>query len=201
MGFAKAQRRRILAGEMADGLIQDIDLLLRGAAIGVTALAVLRPLAAGGHRRKSVAIAALGVTVCGYLLISAPSAATLAAPVVPVLILLAILAPLAFTWSVLEIFHDNPLEGWPWLGLAVCTVVAAGLGLSVDGAGVVRAALAGVLYVGILWIAIRSGPDDLVEARRKFRRAFVVAMVALGLAITAVEATVAFGWLPGGVLE
>ena len=170
--------------------MQDFDLLLRGGAVAVTLFAAFRPLFAIGYRRKAFSVAALGIAICGYLMISSPSVVALVSPVAPILVGLAVLTPLALTWAVLEIFHDHPRDGWPWLALAAGTVGAAAASFIFEDAKTARAMMAAFLYAGILWVAVRSDSDDVVEARRRFRRVLVAAMVVLGLVITLIEVTV-----------
>ena len=167
--------------------MEKLDLLIRGAAIGAIGLVVLRPLIGPGPRRKPLAVAALGLSVICYLLVSPP---WLAGPFEPVLALGAVLAPVALTWAVFEIFHDRPTGHLPWLALAAATAPAAFAAAHLPVLGLVRGGMVAVLYVGLLGVAIWSDPDDLVESRRRFRRVFVVAMALLGVAITAVEVLV-----------
>lgn len=167
--------------------MEQLDLLIRGAAIGVTALVVIPPLWRGPDRRKALSVAALGLAVICYLLVAVPGLRGLVGPVIPLLVLGATLAPVALTWAVLEIFYDRPGRQRAWLVLAGAVFVAAHAAALVPAMAVVRGVLVAVLYAGLIVLAVRSDPDDLVESRRRFRRVFVVAMGLLGVVITAVE--------------
>lgn len=169
------------------GLLEQFDTLIRGAAIGVTLFVCVRLLIARWPDRKALAVSSLGVTIACYLLVSSPFLTDLNGPVLFVLVAGAILTPIALVWAVFEIFHDRPTGHWPWLGLAALTAAAGFASVYEPRFDVVRAVLVGVLYLGVIVIAVVSDPDDLVPERRRFRRAFVVAMALLGVAITATE--------------
>lgn len=170
--------------------MEQLDLLVRGAAIGVTLLVALRPLLFRPPDRKQLSIMALSLAAASYLLVSAPALREPIGPVIPLLVLGANLAPMALTWAVLEVFHDRPGGHWAWLALAGAVVAAAYSAALWPGMATVRGGLVALLYAGLVVLAIRSDSDDLVESRRRFRRAFVAAMGLLGVAITAVELSV-----------
>lgn len=170
--------------------MEQLDLLIRGAAIGVTALVAARPLWRGPDRRKALSVAALGLAVICYLLVSVPALRGLVGPVIPLLVLGANLAPAALTWAVLEIFFDRPGRQRAWLVLAGAVFVAAYAATVWPAMAVARGVLVAALYAGLIVLAVRTDADDLVEGRRRFRRVFVAAMGLVGVAITAVELAV-----------
>ena len=167
--------------------MEQLDALIRGAAIGAILLGAVPPLLVSGPRGKPASVAALGLAIICYLLVSAPQLAGLVAPIRPVLVLGAVLAPVALTWAVFQIFHDRPSGYWPWLTLASATAAFAYGAAYWPVLGPVRGFIVAVLYLGLLGIAVLSDPDDLVESRRRFRRGFVAAMALIGVTITAVE--------------
>lgn len=196
----------------------EMDLLIRGGALGIMALMTVLlagQAVASGHdlaRRKALAIAVSAIMAGCYLLISSPSIAAitvtpgLGATMRLVLIGGAILAPLAISWLVLEIFFDHPSEQGlvteGVLALALLVVVSSlvatlpATGPLTEVAGLFRGGLALVLYCVLIILAIRSGADDLVPARRRFRRVFVGVMALTGVVITALEISVAADDLP-----
>lgn len=199
----------------------ELDLLIRGGALGIMLLmAVLLAgrAVASGHdlaRRKALAVAVSAVMAGCYLLVSSPSivaimvAPGLGAAARLVLIGGAILAPLAISWLVLEIFFDHPsdhglvTEGV--LALAALVVVSSlvatlpAAGPLTEVAGLFRGGLAMLLYLALIILAVRSGADDLVPARRRFRRVFVGVMALTGVIITALEISVAAEDLPPAI--
>ena len=199
----------------------ELDLLTRGGALGITVLmAVLlteRALASGHDlaRRKALAVGTSAIMAGCYLLISSPSVADMtAAPGIGAAVRLvliggAILAPLAISWLVLEIFFDHPSEQGlvteGVLALAVLVVVSSlvatlpAAGPLTEVAGLFRGGLALLLYLALIVLAVRSGADDLVPARRRFRRVFVGVMALTGVVITALEISVTATDLPPAI--
>lgn len=173
-----------------------LDFLLRGGAIGTffTIAAVL--LVRGNNLRLGLPVAVFALMAACYLLISAPGTHFSDGFVFRVLILGAISAPLGFTWMILELLAGPQERHWPWLVLAVAVVMTGLLGLNWPLAVVARGVLAAVLYAGLLVVSVRSDRDDLVSARRRFRRGFLAAMTSLGVAITLVELMVSENQLP-----
>lgn len=167
--------------------MEQFDLLIRGAAIGVTLIATLRPLFDAKAGRKALSVAVLGICVTCYLVVSVLVLHEPTAPVFPLLILGAYLVPVALTWAVLEIFHERPGRNWAWLALAAVVFAVTLLVKAWPEMSIVRGGLVAFLYTGMIFLAVRSDADDLVEDRRKFRRAFVAAMGLLGVTITAAE--------------
>lgn len=173
-----------------------IDLLMRGGAVG-TLCAISFVLLAGGVRRKGVlSIATFSILIICYLIVSGPVSATFPPHINAVLIIGATLAPVGFTWMMLDLLTDPPHIRWPWLGAATATVIAA-LGIPFWAiADIVRSVILIALYLGLMFLAAMSDRDDLIAARRRFRRVFLVVMALLGVAITTTEITGADAGLP-----
>ena len=167
--------------------MQTIDLLLRGAAIGSAIFFSSILIAGATPPRKAVALITFFILIVCYLIVSSPDMAVQSGLFRSVLIAGATLVPVAFTWVVLEILFDQIREKWLWFVVPVLTVVTAILDGFVPAFEVVRGLLVLLLYLGLLFLAVSSGPDDLVEKRRVFRQWFVALMAIFGVIISAVE--------------
>jgi len=173
-----------------------IDLLLRGGAIGTILITAIILLSAPPARRQGVVVAVFGLLVSCYLVVSAPSAAEL--PPLPRqgLVLGATLVPPAFTWLMLDLLTGPQIRRWPWMALAAATVIAAFCVPFWPWAAHLRAGMMVALCLGLMGMAAISDRDDLVAARRRFRRGFLAVMTLLGVVISLAEATWADSDLP-----
>jgi len=167
--------------------VHAIDLLLRGAALGCTVLVGIGIIAGATPLRKKLALIAFFVLTACYLIVSSPALASSTGNVRSIFVAGAILAPVGFTWAVLEILFDDMREKWFWFAVAGLSVICAFLIRYFPAMEMVRGILMLLLYLGLLYIAIATGPDDLVERRRSFRRWFVACMALLGGVISVVE--------------
>jgi AraC-like DNA-binding protein len=167
----------------------DPEALLRGAAAGAALLVVLTSLPLHGQPLRA-ARAAFGTGLAAYAVISG-GPVTLPQPVVVLFGALAALNPALLWWAGLETFDEAaPVRRWVLPAAAACLTLAIGA-LWVPAAGWLRAALAAGLYLHLL-LAVQGGRQaDLVEPRRRARRAFVVVGAAAGLAVTAGEIALA----------
>jgi len=167
--------------------LQEIDLLIRGAVMGCALLVAVGLIVGTAPPRKAFALITLYLFISCYLLLSAPGLALIIGKYRYVLLIGAILAPAAFTWAVLEILFDEIRDKWIWF---VASLFIASLAFFIDILpilGVVRGVATLLLYTGLLIFVIVTGPDDLVEKRRSFRRWFVASMALLGVVISGVE--------------
>jgi AraC-like DNA-binding protein len=164
-----------------------LDMLMRGAAIGIAVLMAISMLIGPTPRRKTYAIVLFFCLISCYLLVSSPSLTTLIGTARPFFVLGATLAPVAFCWAVLEILFDDIRDKWVWLLLAALTAIAATFSRFIPELGLLRGLLVLLLYLGLLVLAVKTGPDDLVEKRRRFRQWFVACMALLGVIISIVE--------------
>jgi len=173
-----------------------IDLLLRGGAIGTILITSIILLSAPPARRLGAVVTVFGLLVSCYLVVSAPAAAEL--PPLPRqgLVLGATLVPPAFTWLMLDLLTGPQIRRWPWMTLAAATVIAAFCIPFWPWAAYLRAGMMVALCLGLMGMAVISDSDDLVAARRRFRRGFLAVMTLLGVLISLVEATWAGTDLP-----
>ena len=101
--------------------MDQLDLLLRGAALGLFGLCCGLLWATETPTRKALSMTALCATVAGYVVVSSPNIDLGAGQHVAVVA--ARLTPLALTWVVLELFFDCVGDRWPWLVYSGLTVI------------------------------------------------------------------------------
>jgi AraC-like DNA-binding protein len=164
-----------------------LDLLLRGGAIGTMSAVATVLLLRAPVRRGPLAVAACVVLLSAYLIVSGPAAADLSDSMRRVLVFAATCAPLGFTWMMLELLTDPGQRRWPWLVVAVLTALTGVAAPLLPWLGSVRGILVLLLYLGLMALAAISDHDDLIAARRRFRRVFLVVMALLGVTISMVE--------------
>jgi AraC-like DNA-binding protein len=167
--------------------LQEIDLLLRGAALGATALVGLGLIAGAAPPRKAFALITFFILIACYILVSSPDMASLIGGAKPVFVMGAIFAPVGLTWAVLEILFDRVRERRIWIAASFLAAIPATLIGYFPILEVIHGVLVLLLYLGLLILAILTGPDDLVEKRRAFRRWFVACMALFGIAISVTE--------------
>lgn len=164
-----------------------LDLFLRGGA--ATAL-VFCALVFLGERRlwpRGLSVPALCLGLGAYLLVSTPNTGLQGSGAEVSLVLFAGAVPVLAVWAAAEIFFDRPVFR-PWHGLpAVAIVLGAWVAPLLPFAGLIRGILVVVLYAALLFIALSTATDDLVETRRRFRRSFVALMALTGIGISIVE--------------
>lgn len=178
--------------------LSELDLLLRYAALGLLCTAALNVMRLG-RTRPSAAIAGLAITLSCYLLVSSPHVAWSTGISARMLEVGAALSPFFLTWAIIELLSDTPRPYWP---LICASAVGALLSFLIplhSLIGPVRGLTVAGVYVGLLIIVSQGDRDDLVDKRRRLRRAILIAMLALGIGITAVEITFGSTPLPGHI--
>lgn len=172
----------------------DLHLLLRTAGVAIGLVFLLLVAVRGGWRRHGDLLAVLACAVA-YLVCSAPSLPSRISPVALPLLLGAIAFPFAF-WRFARVVlqDDRRIPAAAWAGLAV--LVAGGLLASrvldappaVRSGAVVLNKLAAFAFVlGALYALGRSWAGDLVEPRRRLRRALVAYLGGYGLVVLSSE--------------
>lgn len=167
--------------------MQAIDLMLRGGAIGVLSFIALRLIIVNEPAGKRGSLTLVAVCVSCYLLVASPSMPETGPLVYAILCTGSALLPFALTLAALELLFDDTEGHRPWLvAAALCSAIGllGGLHAGFHTAHLVTEA---ALFAGILVLAIRTIPDDLVETRRTFRRGFVAAFGTVGTIISVVE--------------
>ncbi|SPH24791.1 hypothetical protein DEA8626_03828 [Defluviimonas aquaemixtae] len=167
--------------------ILPIDTALRGAAGGFALLLAAFALVPPRRGPAGLSLALLGLGLASYLLVSAPAfdAAPPAPLYAPVVIAMAL--PAILWWAGLEFFDEAaPFRAYV-VPLGLIVVATALATFAWPPAGLVRGGLVVLLYLHLFYIAWKSGPGDLIEARRGLRRVFLGLGALLGIAITAEE--------------
>lgn len=104
-----------------------------------------------------------------------------------VLVWVATIVPVLAYWAGAELFVDR--FAYRWWHFAIALAIAGGglLGQVYNAAGVARGVLVVLVYVHLVYVAITTSADDLVEGRRRFRRWFLTTMALLGVSIGVIE--------------
>ncbi|MBO9436674.1 helix-turn-helix transcriptional regulator [Ruegeria sp. R13_0] len=170
-----------------DDLLVRLDLVLRGGAVTALAICAVIFLADRTQWPRSLSVPTLCVGLGAYLLVSTPSIGLSGTSPAVILVMMAGVVPILAVWAGAELFFDQP-DYRPWHGV-VATLVAASAWFAPAHLFVatVRGVLVVLLYMGLLYIALSTAADDLVESRRRFRRWFVALMALTGLGISLVE--------------
>ena len=164
-----------------------IDVFLRGGAVTALAACALIFLADRTRWPRGLSVPALCLGLGAYMLVSTPNLGLSGSRAETGLIIRASVVPVLAVWAGAEIFLDRPVYRL-WHGvLAVLVAAGAWLVPIVPFAATFRGALVVLLYAGLLYIALSTAADDLVEARRRFRRWFVALIAMAGLVISLVE--------------
>ncbi|MCZ4352703.1 AraC family transcriptional regulator [Roseovarius aestuarii] len=164
-----------------------IDTMLRGAAISVGLLTCLIILRSADARGRAMPCFAVVLLEGSYLMVSGQTADVFPVAVRTVFEAGAILAPIALTWWMLDFFLDEVKCRRRWIGFACLTVVVRILTVTFGLNPLICGAMAIVLYLGLMWLAMVSARDDLVEQRRRFRPMFVAVMAAFAAIKTAID--------------
>ena len=172
-----------------------LDHLLRFAAAGVAALAIIVLLRARRRERTHALVAGFLACLVAYLVLSAPGAQGLPGALRLPLLALATVAPGMLWLAARGLFIDDsrlsaavlsPLLGLAALGLSAFLGKETQPGTAAL-ASYSHKAVAIVLYANALWCAWSGYGADLIEARRRFRLWFVGGAALIGLAIAVAE--------------
>lgn len=176
-----------IAPVMSDPMI--LDIFLRGSAIGTLALCAAVFMRNGGFQRKSMAVVLLCLSFGPYLIVSSPSIDLTDSPVRIVLVMIAGVIPVLLYWAVIELFQDDVFVR-PWQILTAALIVGlAWLSQLQLQLGAVRGICVLIFFFHGLWIVVSGQAGDLIEARRRFRRWFLIWILSLGILITGFEIT------------
>lgn len=182
--------------------MESLDTALRLIAIGqlaLIALVVWRSAAAPPLRRIT---ALLLVSVIGYLINSGPVFPELPPPLRLAVVLASNLAAL-FLWLFAQMVFDRTPDRRITLGAGLLIVGSVFVfvfrrwtGPLIPAADLVGHAVSALLAIHAVVIAVTERDDDLVEARRRFRLAFVLVVAGLSMVVLASEAWFGFGYEP-----
>ncbi len=176
--------------------VETLDTFVRGGAISLLLVCAVIFLKNGLRRRKNTSLILLCTALCPYLIVSSLGFGPTEGVVRVIFIAIAALIPALVYWVALELFQDEPeVRHWQ-IALAGSIVLMSWLSQVDDRFGAVRGFLVLVLYLHLLVVIAAGSGGDLVEARRRFRRWFLLCLVLLGVVITGVEVTRADQNLP-----
>ena len=179
-----------------------IDIGLRLMAIGQLALIARGVWRSGAAPMLRRVTASLLVGVIGYLVNSGPQFPALPIPLRLMVVLASNLAPL-FLWLFAHAVFDRTPDRR--IGIAGFVLIIGSVAVFVVRrwcepllplADVVGHTVAALFVVHSIAIALTNRDDDLVEARRRFRLAFVLAVAVLSIGVLASEAWFGFGHEP-----
>lgn len=169
--------------------LANLEIFMRGGAIATLLMCAAVFALHGPLNRKGGSVAALCLGLCAYVMVSSPSIGIEAGPVFTVLVAISAIVPVLVYWSALELFQDNPnIARWQFVicGLIIATAWLSLMSISL---GMVRGAGALVIFTHLAAVIILGHDDDLIEARRRFRRWFPLAVACVAIVITVLEVT------------
>ncbi|PWE29376.1 hypothetical protein DDZ14_17485 [Maritimibacter sp. 55A14] len=170
-----------------EDLAVKMDLFLRGGAVTALATCALIFLVNPTVWPRGLSVPALCFGLSAYLLVSSPNLGLAGTRTEAVLVMVAGVLPVLAIWAGAEVFLDRPVYQ-PWHGvMAVLVSVGAWLAPFLPFAATARGVLVVLLYAALLYMALSTAAEDLVESRRRFRRWFVALMALAGLGISLVE--------------
>lgn len=182
--------------------LETLDLMLRGAAAGVSLILAVTLLRLSLHSLNARLGALFALGAASYAVASAPAIATSLPGLVAILKPGAMLTGVLFWWFTLALFCD--LKRWSRWRLAPALIVLAcyapilfEAAPALMRAGYVIGELVnGALMIHVIVIIANGLEDDLVEPRREFRTLWIGAIAFTVLAIVAAELWKLYASLP-----
>ncbi|MEL6361650.1 MAG: helix-turn-helix transcriptional regulator [Pseudomonadota bacterium] len=182
----------------APSTIDIIELLMRGAGAGIGLLLATMLIAVARKNPRTSLLLYLGALCAGtnaiYILTSARPFFAVAGVLQPVFIAGAIANSVTFWWFATALFDDGFKWRWwrmaPLVLLFVTEIPEELFGRDTLGATLIDISQQVLVFAMLghaIFLAVRDFKTDLVEPRRRFRIAFVLAAASLGIIITVVE--------------
>ena len=171
--------------------LANLEIFLRGGAIATLLICAAIFALPPPFRRKEGSVAALCLALCAYMAVSSPGLGFETGLTFVLLAAVAAAVPVLIYWVALELFQDDQhFAGWQ---LFTCALIIAASWLSFTSVsvGILRGAGVIVIFSHLVGVIIAGDQGDLIEARRHFRRWFLLAIAAVAMVITALEIT---GW-------
>lgn len=162
-------------------MLAEIDLMIRGAVIGISALTFLIMASNARTRGKSWPLGAVAIAMAGMMTKEQGVSTAWSAGAENPALILSHFMPLALTWFVLEIFMDRDERREVAAPLYLLSgSLTASCFMPYDLAQV-QMILSLVLFAALLYVVLRSAKGDLVENRRSFRVVFITLLTAFGV--------------------
>lgn len=171
-------------------MLAEIDLLIRGALVGVSFLCFVILWSNDKSRSKSYSMGAIAVSLSAAMAVEQGMGTVWSENARNVAYVLGHFMPLALTWFVLDIFLEKTERrglGTVLLGLAAVVTVLCFAPLWL---APLQIGLNLVLYLGLLVIVMTTAAGDLVEERRSFRVVFVSAVAIFGITKTMLDLSI-----------
>lgn len=162
-------------------MLAEIDLLIRGALIGVCMLCFILLWFGRETRQKSYSLGAIALSLSAAMAVEQGIGTVWSTQAQNIALVFKEFMPLALTWFVLDIFLEPKEQRGAWLGLFALAALITALSFLPISAGLLQAGLKLALYLGLLAVVIKTAACDLVEARRSFRIVFVSAVALFGV--------------------
>jgi len=173
-----------------------VDLLMRGAGIGILALLFARFITRKPLRFFEVSFAVLVISVIVYILASSPVKIFDAGMAGIIFNSVPVISPFLLWWAGLAFFDDN-FKPKLWHGvLAAIVLLPVFAPDEIYYMEYVRTIAVVGMYAHLIYVALKTGPSDLVEQRRRFRRWFIVFAVFFGVVVELMEVSLADHSLP-----
>lgn len=187
-----------------------LETALRLAVIGQELLIAAIFLAGSGSRSARISGALLLLSIAGYLINSDPVLRAAVPALLPLVVLLAIIVPYCLWLFARAVFEAPWRNSWLVAGfgaIALLSWVVFVFDFSVavslrSTANTVNHVTALIVVAHALWLTGKGRPDDLVEARRRFRLLFISLVAAQVTAVLVAEMLLGSapppGWLSLG---
>ncbi len=165
-------------------MLADIDLMIRGAVIGISVLTFAILSSNARTRRKSLSLGAISLVLAGEMTKASGIGPVWSPEAMDPAVFLSHFMPLALTWFVLDLFLEPPERReaarafYPFAGVLVVMCFEP---FQVPR---VQVPLTLLLFVGLAYVVMRSARDDLVENRRSFRVVFILMIMLFGITKT-----------------
>lgn len=166
-----------------------LEIFFRGGAIATLLLCAAVFTLRGPLNRKNGSVAALCLGLCAYMLVSSPSIGIEAGFMFAVLVATSAVVPVLVYWAGLELFQDNPTFARWQFAMGGLIIASAWLSAASISLGVVRGVCVIAIFSHLVAVVILGSEDDLIEARRRFRRWFLLAVAGVAIVITGLEVT------------
>ncbi len=171
-------------------MLAELDLMIRGAVIGISLLTFGLLCLSPESRRKSLSIGAIAVTLTAHMAETQGISAAWSERARDLAVMISHFMPMALTWFVLDIFLERTERRGSGVVLLVLSGAVTLLCFAPDAVAPVRTALMLALYAGLFGVVIVARQGDLVESRRSFRVVFVTLLVVFGVVKTLLDALI-----------
>ncbi|WP_371226252.1 AraC family transcriptional regulator [Roseovarius sp. 2305UL8-3] len=165
-------------------MLAEIDLMIRGAVIGISVLTFAILASNARTRRKSLSLGAISLALAGEMTRASGIGPVWSPDAIDPAVLLSHFMPLALTWFVLDLFLEPPERREAGRVFYPFASVLVMMCFEPFQAPKVQVPLTLLLFIGLAYVVMRSAQDDLVENRRSFRVVFILMIMLFGITKT-----------------